>query len=80
MGWALGSAVYFVVWWTMLFSVLPFGIRSQREGGEVVPGSDPGAPQRPWLGRKLLINTAVSAVVWLGVDYAYVHFYLAVVQ
>ena len=74
MNWALGLAVYFVIWWTSLFAILPFGIRSQREAGEVVPGSDPGAPARPRLALRLLANTIVAGAIWLAVNYAYVYF------
>jgi predicted secreted protein len=27
-------AIYFVLWWVVLFAVLPFGVRSQAEDGE----------------------------------------------
>ena len=37
-------AIYFLVWWLVLFAVLPFGVRSQHEGGDIPPGTDPGAP------------------------------------
>ena len=37
-------AIYFIIWWVVLFAVLPFGVRSQEESGEVAPGTDPGAP------------------------------------
>lgn len=57
-------ALYFIVWWTILFAVLPFGIRSQIEEGEVVPGSEPGAPSRPELLRKTLWTTAIAFVVY----------------
>ena len=76
MSWPLGIAVYLVIWWTILFAVLPFGITSQRESGEIVPGSDPGAPSKPQLLLRLLVNSLVAAVIWLGVDLAYIHFYL----
>jgi predicted secreted protein len=76
MSWALGTAVYFVIWWVFLFAVLPFGIHSQREVGNVVEGSDPGAPDRPRIGMRVLANTVVAAVVWGIVDLAYIHFYL----
>ncbi|MCB9993862.1 MAG: DUF1467 family protein [Hyphomicrobiaceae bacterium] len=56
-------AIYFVVWWLCLFMVLPFGIKSQAEGSTVVEGTEPGAPQRPMLIRKILITTVISAVV-----------------
>ena len=37
-------AIYFVLWWIVLFVTLPFGVRSQHEDGEGAPGTDPGAP------------------------------------
>ena len=66
-------AIYFIVWWLVLFAVLPFGVRSQQEGGEVTPGSDPGAPAIPRLARKLVWTTIVAGIVFaLGyVAYAY---------
>ena len=66
-------AIYFVVWWIVLFAVLPWGMRTQEEEGEVVLGSTHSAPSRPRLLRKALITTLVSAVpvgaLWLAVDY-----------
>ncbi|MGL4325536.1 MAG: DUF1467 family protein [Beijerinckiaceae bacterium] len=64
-------AVYFVVWWIMLFMVLPFGVRSQAEAGTVVPGSEPGAPVAPKLWQKALWTSLIAAVVtailyWFG--------------
>ena len=56
-------ALYFVIWWTLLFAVLPFGVRSQAEDGEVAPGSDPGAPSAPRLRQKAVWTTLVSAAV-----------------
>ncbi len=57
-------AIFFLIWWVVLFAVLPWGIRSQHEGGEIVPGTDPGAPAIPNLGRKLLWTTLVSIVIF----------------
>lgn len=54
-------ASYFIVWWLVLFAVLPWGVRSQAEDGEVIHGSDPGAPAIPHLRAKLLWTTLVSA-------------------
>ena len=50
-------AIYFIIWWLVLFAVLPFGVRSQQEAGSVAPGTEPGAPARPLLWRKLLATT-----------------------
>jgi predicted secreted protein len=57
-------AIYFLIWWVVLFAVLPWGVRSQQEGGEVAPGTDPGAPSIHRLGRKLLWTTVVTTVVF----------------
>lgn len=59
-------AIYFVVWWIVLFAVLPLRVRSQREVGEVVPGSEAAAPARPELGRKAVITTVVAGLVCAG--------------
>jgi predicted secreted protein len=61
-----GIALYFVVWWTMLFAVLPFGARTQSEEGAVVSGSDPGAPSAPRMAEKAIWTTLVADVVFLG--------------
>ena len=59
----LAIALYFVIWWTTLFAVLPFGVRTQDESGEVVPGTPASAPVLPRLRRVFLINTVVAFVV-----------------
>ena len=58
-------AIYFLIWWTVLFCILPIGVRSQSEEGQVVAGSDPGAPGRPQLRKKAILTTIVSTVVFL---------------
>jgi predicted secreted protein len=57
-------AIYFVIWWIVLFVTLPFGVRSQHEDGEAVAGTDPGAPIATLMGRKLIWTTVISAVVF----------------
>ena len=59
-----GFAVYFVMWWIVLFVTLPFGVRSQHEDGESVPGTDPGAPIMALMGRKLIWTTVISALLF----------------
>jgi predicted secreted protein len=58
-----GLALYFVIWWILLFSVLPFGVRSQAEAGEVIRGSEPGAPALPALREKAIWTTLVASIV-----------------
>jgi predicted secreted protein len=77
-----GFAIYFVLWWIVLFLTLPFGVRSQHEDGEgagqVVPGTDPGAPVAPQMGRKLIWTTVISAVLFAAAMVAYHAGYLNV--
>ena len=58
-----GLAMYFVIWWTVLFAVLPIGTKpvAQADSGS----GWRGAPERPAILRKALITTVVAAVVWL---------------
>ena len=75
-------AIYFVFWWIVLFLTLPFGVRSQHEDGEgaghVIPGTDPGAPVAPRMGRKLIWTTLISAVLFAASMLAYNAGYLNV--
>jgi predicted secreted protein len=63
-------ALYFIIWWTTLFAILPFWVKGQTEGDGVdfTHGTEPGAPQHPQLLRKALVNTAVAAVVFVIVS------------
>ncbi|WP_291842369.1 DUF1467 family protein [Bradyrhizobium sp.] len=64
-------AIYFVLWWLVLFLTLPFGVRSQHEDGDSVPGTDPGAPVLARMGRKLLWTTLISGVLFAIGMWAY---------
>lgn len=64
-------AIYFLIWWIVLFAVLPWGVRSQ--GDDAVPGSDPGAPRVPHIAVKLVWTTVVSTVVFALCALVYVN-------
>ena len=68
---ATAFAIYFVLWWIVLFVTLPFGVRSQHEDGDGVPGTDPGAPIKSQMGRKLIWTTIISAVIFALAMLAY---------
>jgi predicted secreted protein len=57
-------AIYFLVWWVVLFAVLPWGVRNQQESGEVSPGTDPGAPAVHKVWMKLVWTTVIASVVF----------------
>ena len=71
-------AIYFVVWWLVLFLTLPFGVRSQHEDGAGAPGTDPGAPIATRMGRKLIWTTIISAVIFGLAMLAYNAGYLSI--
>lgn len=57
-------AIYFIIWWTVLFAVLPIGVRTQGEEGAVVPGTPESAPAAPRLLRVVFLTTVISALVF----------------
>src|SRR5262249_40920482 len=69
----LAIAIYVVIWWTVLFAVLPIGLRTQGEDGGVGRGAPESAPPPPGLGgvvlRTTLVACAVFAAFWLAVRY-----------
>lgn len=69
-------AIYFLIWWIALFAVLPWGIRSQHEGGEFVQGTDPGAPIAHVIWRKLFWTTVVATVIFGLLYVAYTRGYI----
>ncbi|HUC67797.1 MAG TPA: DUF1467 family protein [Stellaceae bacterium] len=64
MNWFEAVASFVVIWWVVLFAVLPFGVRPV-EKGDI--GHAAGAPANPRLWFKAGITTLVAIVVWLGV-------------
>jgi predicted secreted protein len=60
-----GSLMVLAIAWMLAFqAMLPFGVRSHLEDDSVVPGTDPGAPTIPGLGRKAIYATLIAIAVW----------------
>ena len=64
MNWFTGVVLYILIWWTVLFAVLPIGTRPI-EDADARSGWR-GAPERPRLLMKAILTTLISAVVWFG--------------
>ena len=69
MAWTTALAIYFIIWWVVLFAVLPFGVRNPSEEGVTVEtGHDPGAPTVLGMGKKLIWTTVIAsglfAICW----------------
>jgi predicted secreted protein len=69
----MAVAIYIFIWWIVLFAVLPFGVRTQAEDGDVVPGTPESAPAKPRILRIFLINTLVASIVFALVYAAIVY-------
>ncbi len=58
-----GIAVYIIIWWLVIFMVLPWGVR-RIDTGALGKGEDAGAPEKPRMLMKLLVTTVISAVIF----------------
>jgi predicted secreted protein len=71
-------AIYFIMWWLILFTVLPLGVRNAAEAGvEVEEGNDAGAPVTHGLKWKAVLTTIITSVVFAMFYFALVGGYLA---
>jgi predicted secreted protein len=61
MNWFTGVLVYVMIWWVVLFTVLPWGVRVPDEH---TPGHATSAPARPMILRKFLVTTVIAGVLW----------------
>ena len=64
MTWVSLFAVFFIVWWVVLFATLPFSLRTQDEDGEVTLGTTASAPRGPHMARAMLRTTIVTVVIF----------------
>ncbi|WP_119678472.1 DUF1467 family protein [Indioceanicola profundi] len=63
MGWPTLIAIYFTIWWIVLFAVLPWGARPPEE---VEPGMASSAPARPMLVKKFIWTTVLTTIIVVG--------------
>lgn len=64
MGWIMIAALFFVIWWVMLFASLPIIFHKARSGEGVFSGTETGAPKKSRRGLwAVLFNTLVTAIV-----------------
>ena len=59
-----GVAMFIMIWWTVLFAVLPFGTRPVAQPDAATGWR--GAPEKPRMWQKALATTAISVVIWLA--------------
>lgn len=62
MGLVSGIVVFFMIWWTVIFAVLPWG---NRKSESVEVGNVASAPDKPRIFKKFLVTTLVTCIIWL---------------
>jgi predicted secreted protein len=71
---AFALAIYFIIWWIVLFAMLPIGVRTSEEAGEkTTPGQAESAPHMPRLLPKMVATTVVSTIIFAAVYAIIVH-------
>ena len=73
MGIVSGFVVFQMIWWIVLFTVLPVGIRTDPDKAQT--GFANSAPIQLNLRKKLLITTLISIVLW-GVAFIVMYYEL----
>lgn len=68
------AAIYFIMWWVVLFVMLPFGVRTQDDDGHVTLGTVASAPHGPHMLRAVIRTTIGSAILFAIFYVAVVHY------
>jgi len=63
MNWFTGLVLYILIWWVVLFAILPIGTHAVVDPDETSGWR--GAPAAPKLWKKVGITTLAAAAVWL---------------
>ncbi|MEO3999139.1 DUF1467 family protein [Mesorhizobium sp. CAU 1732] len=64
MTWISIFAIYFILWWVVLFAMLPIGLKTQEEDGEVTLGTMPSAPRGAHMRGAVIRTTIVSGIIF----------------
>jgi len=62
---SVAVATYYVLWFIILFAVLPFFAQTQEEAGDVVPGTPESAPHKFRIWKVFLVNTIVTTIAFV---------------
>lgn len=65
-----GIVVYLMIFWTLLFAILPWGNNAPHKIEEGMAGS---APENPRIKQKFMICAGLSVLIWL-VIFLLIHF------
>lgn len=74
-----GIVIYTITWMLVLFTVLPWGVRTQQEADdEMEPGTVESAPINPRIWTKFAITTVLTTlifiIIWTIIDLELIDF------
>lgn len=61
MGIGTGIVAFIIIWWLVLFTVLPWGVRRNETPAA---GEDRGAPVRHRILLRALVTTGITLLIW----------------
>ncbi len=64
MSWVSIAAIFFIVWWVVLFAMLPVGLRTQDDEKDVTLGTVSSAPRGPHMLKVVIRTTIVSVLIF----------------
>ena len=74
MTWVSVAAIYFILWWLVLFATLPFGLKTQDEDNNVTLGTTASAPRGSHVPRAMLWTTLIATAICGAVYFAAFYF------
>ena len=57
-----GFLIYVIIWWIVVFTILPIGIKKPEK---LEKGHAEGAPQNPLILKKFIMTSLIAFVLWL---------------
>jgi predicted secreted protein len=57
--------LFFLIWWTVIFAILPWG---NKRADIIQTGNAGSAPANPRIGKKMLVTTGVAFLLWLPIN------------
>ena len=57
-----GFLIYVIIWWIVIFTILPIGIKKPEK---LEKGHAEGAPQNPLILKKFIMTSLIAFVLWL---------------
>lgn len=59
--------LFWMIWFLTLQCIIPIGLKTQGEAGEIAAGTPSSAPVNPMIWKKAIWTTVVSFAIWIPV-------------